>query len=168
MRGRLIQRMKVSIARLNESATQAVTGGGYDADFNEPLPVSDGTQLGATSKRYYDPVVFTCQLDRETWGRTKQSRDGQEKVADIVIVLHRAELEKMGYIGTNGEPKFRRGDKIIEIRNVKGGIEQTFNDPPGMFIHDMDTAGHGLEAFGTPRQNLLYLYCNYDMKGGQK
>lgn len=166
MRGRLIQQMKVSIARLDEAATAAVVGGGFDPDFHEALPVDDGTQEGATSKRYHTAVTLTCQLDRDNWGRVIETRAGENIEADIIVVLHRSELEKMGLLDAGAQPVFRRGDKIIDIKDKKGNIQEVFDDPPGMFIDDMDTAGHGLAAFGTPKQNLLYLYCKYDVKGG--
>ena len=165
MRGRIIQKMKVGIARYDEAAMSAVVGGGFDSDFQEALPVNDGTQEGATSKRYYAEQFFTCQLDRDNWGRTIQTRSGENIQADIVIVLHRPELERMGLIDTNGKPLFRRGDKIVKIQDRRGNTQEIFDDPPGMFIETMDTAGHGLSAFGTSKQNLLYLYCKYDLEG---
>jgi len=168
MRGRLIQKFVIDIARLNEAATAAVVGGGYDSDFHEALPVPDGTQTGASSKRYHDVDTLPCQLDRENWGRVVETRGGENIKADIVVVLHRPDLERLGLLNTAGQPVFKRGDRVIEIRNRKGGVEEQFDDPPGMFVDDMDTAGHGLAAFGTPRQNLLYLYCKYDMKGSSE
>lgn len=167
MRGRLIQRFKVDIARLDEAATAAVVGGGYDEDFKEPVPVDDGTQLGADSRRYHDVVTLTCQLDRdERWGDQRSTRGGNNVQADLVLVLHRGELERMGLIDANGAHVFRKGDKIIQLRTLKGAVQRNFDDPPGMFVESWDLAGHGLEAFGTPQQNLIYMYCKYDEKGG--
>jgi hypothetical protein len=165
MRGRLIQKFKVVIARLDTVATGAVVGGGWDPDFHEPVPVEDGTQVGADSRRYHPEETFTCQLDRKTWGKVDATRGGQEKEADIIIVLHWPELQKRGLIDSNGQPLFRRGDKVIRILTKKGVLDLMFDDPPGMFITEWDRAGHGLAAFGTPKTNLLYLYCNYDKKG---
>lgn len=167
MRGRLIQKFMVSIARLDEAASAAVVGGGYDDDFKEFVPVPDGTQTGTSSKVYHDPVIVCCQLDRdEAWGRVQSTRGGQEHKSDLVIVLHMPELEKKGLIDSNGHAVFMRGDKVIEVLTMKGGLVERFRDPPGMFITHMDTAGYGLEAFGTARQNLLFVYADYDKKGG--
>jgi len=49
MRGRLINKFLVTITRLDESATGAVVGGGWDDDFQEQIPVDDGTQEGSDS-----------------------------------------------------------------------------------------------------------------------
>jgi len=68
-------------------------------------------------------------------------------------------------LDADGQPVFKRGDKIIDIKTLKGQIDIVFDDPPGMFVREWDRAGHGLAAFGTPKTNLLYLYCDYDREG---
>lgn len=162
MRGRLIQKFYVLIARLDASATQAV---GWDPEFNEPVPEADGTQLGADARRYHTPDRLHCQLDRKTWGERVSTRGGEEILCDIVIVLHWPEMERLSMVTATGKPVFQRGDKIVEIQTLKGAQEEVFDDPPGMFITGMDRAGYGLAAFRTPRTNLLYLYCSYDKEG---
>ena len=162
MRGRLIQKFFVDVARLDAVATQAA---GFDPEFNEPSPVDDGSQLGGDSRRYHPLDILHCQLDRTVWGGRESTRGGEEIKADIVIVLHWPELERMALLSSSGQPVFQRGDKIVRIRTLKGAVEEEFDDPPGMFITSMDRAGHGLAAFRTPRTNLLYLYCSYDKQG---
>ncbi len=165
MRGRIINRFNVKIARLDTVATGAVPDGGWDPDFHEPVPVDDGTHLGTGSRRYHDPITLNCQLDRITWGKVDSTRGGQQKEADIIIVLHCPELVRRGLIDSNGQPVFRRGDKVIEILTKKGVLDVRFDDPPGMFVREWDRAGYGLAAFGTPKTNLLYMYCDYDEEG---
>lgn len=165
MRGRIIQKFIASIARLDEASTGAVVEGGWDPDFHEPKIVDDGTQLGNDSKRFHDPINLMCQLDRKSWGAVDSTRGGQQKTADIIICLHWPELQKRGLIDSNGKAIFRRGDKIIEILTKKGELDVKFDDPPGLFIRECERAGHGLSAFGTPKTNLLYVYCDYDEEG---
>lgn len=163
-RGRLIQKFLVRIARLDAASTAAVVDGGFDDDFGEPINVPNGTQLGANSRRYHEPDQLHCQLDRKTWGSRRGERSGEEVEADIVIVLHMPELERLGLVNLSGEPVFQRGDKVLEVLTVKGQRDTLFDDPPGMFIVDLERAGHGLEALGTPRTNLIYLHCAFDKK----
>ncbi len=165
MRGRLVQKFKVKIARLDTVATGAVPGAGWDDDFYQPKPVQDGTHLGVDSRQYHEPDVLWCQLDRIVWGKVDATRGGQQKEADLIIVLAWKELESKGLIDSDGQPVFRRGDKIIELLTKKGALELRFDEPPGLFVREWDRAGHGLAAFRTARTNLLYLYCDYDKKG---
>jgi len=166
MRGRLIQQFLVSIARLDTAATAAVPGGGYDPDFHEPLPVDDGSLLGSSSRRYHPVDQLHCQLDRrKEWGNPQFTRAGEDVDCDIVVVLHWPELEKLGLLDADRQPLFKAGDKVVELHDVKGNLEERFDDPPGMFVDGISRAGYGLNAFGTPKTNLLYLYCNYDRKG---
>lgn len=165
MRGRLIQKFTAVIARLDESLTAAVSGGGYDPDFNEPLPVDDGTQVGASSKRYMDSINVPCQLDRKTWDEIENTRSGAQKDADIILCLHLKDLENLGLIDSDQQVVFRQGDKLVQLLDKKGNVAQTFDDPPGMFFTSFEYIGHGLECFGTPKQNLFLVYCNYDRKG---
>ena len=163
-RGRLIQKFLVHIARLDADATNSVVDGGFDPDFHEPINVDDGTQLGSNSRRYHPVDQLHCQLDRKTWGQRRTERSGEEIDADILIILHMPELERLGFVNASGEPIFQRGDKIVELLTVKGALELLFDDPPGMFIVSAERAGHGLAAFSTPRTNLFFLHCAYDKK----
>ena len=160
-RGRLINKFVAVFARLDTAATAAVVGGGYDPEFDAVVPVQDGTQLGSTSRREMAELRINCQLDRKNWGEQNLGRGGRQIVADIVVVLHWPDLEKLGLIDTDGEPTLKKGDRLARIETLKGNVEATFDNPPGMFITDFERAGHGQAPFGTPRTNLLYVYCAY-------
>lgn len=165
MRGRLIQKFKVFISRLDELATDAVIGGGWDADFNEALPVDDGSQLGDDSTKYHTQIELHCQIDRKEWGNVELMRNGRQIKADIILTLHVPELVAKGMINTKGQLVIREGDRIDKINDLKGNLEVEFENPPGMFVKGSERAGHGLAAFRVPKTNLFYLYCAYDEKG---
>jgi len=165
MRGRLIQKFKVFISRLNEAETGAVVGGGWDPDFHEAVPVDDGTQLGEDSTKYHDEIELTCQIDRKEWGNVELMRNGRQIKADIILTLHVPELAKKGMINSKGQLVLREGDRVNRINDLKGNLEVEFENPPGMFVKGSERAGHGLAAFRTPKTNLFYLYCSYDEKG---
>ena len=79
--------------------------------------------------------------------------------------IHMPELEKRGLLLANGRPIFKPGDRIDAIHTKKGVLQNQFDNPPGMFVTNLDFAGHGLEAFGTPRHNLVFLYGMYKQFG---
>lgn len=166
MRGRLINRFVCVLARLDAAATAAVAGGGYDPDFRAVVPVANGTQLGSTSRRERAEVRIPCQLDRVTWGGNNLRRSGNKVEADIIVTLHWPDLERLGLIGTDGRPDIRCGDRIVSIETDAGAIEESFANPPGMFVHDTERAGHGLSPFGGARSNLLNLYCAFGEVSG--
>lgn len=160
MRGRLIQQFIAVLYRVDTLATSTVAGGGYDPEFGEPLPVADGTLLGASSLRERAPIRIPCQLDRKTWGAAGAARSGYEEVADIIVTLHYQDLEAAGLIGADGVPQIYAGDRLGAIEDLTGAVQEVFANPPGMFVTDLERAGYGLAAFGTPRFNLLFLYCS--------
>jgi hypothetical protein len=161
MRGRLIQRFVCVLRRLDATATAAVVGGGYDDVWRTTRPVEDGTQTGSPSRREGAAIRLPCQLDRRTWGGINERRSGKEIEAQIIITLHWPDLVAAGLIAADGTPQIQQGDRIEAIETRLGAVEETFADPPGMYVHDLERAGHGLAAFGTPKTNLLFLYCNF-------
>jgi hypothetical protein len=160
-RGRLINRFVAVIRRLDTAATAAVVGGGYDKEFDSLKRVSDGTQLGAATRREMAELRLYVQLDRTTWGKITRTRGGKQIEADIILTFHWPDLENGGLIGVDGEPLLKAGDRIDKIETIAGVVDATFKNPPGMFITEFERAGHGQWPFGTPKTNLLYAYCSY-------
>ena len=160
-RGRLINKFVAVIRRLDTLESAAVVGGGYDAEFDELKPTDDGTQTGSSSRREMAELRLPVQLDRRTWGAYDAKRGGKEIEADIILAFHWPDLENRGLIGSDGEPVLKAGDRISHVETLAGAVEATFDNPPGMFIEDMERSGHGQAPFGTPRTNLLYVYCQY-------
>lgn len=165
MRGRLIQRFVAVLRRIDTAATAAVPGGGYDPEFGEPLPVPDGSLLGSSSLRELPAVRLPVQLDRKTWGARDATRGGYEENADIILTFHYPDLEAAGLVGADGVPTLFPGDRIEAIEDRAGVLQEAFPNPPGMFVTDLERAGHGLAAFGTPRFNLLFAYCSKRRQG---
>lgn len=160
-RGRLINRFVAVVRRLDTAATAAVVGGGFDPEFAEAKIVSNGTQLGVSSRQEMAELRLPVQLDRDSWGKVVPGRGGKQIKSDIILVFHWPDLENGSLIGSDGEPLLKAGDRIDKIETVMGDVEATFANPPGMFITDLERAGHGLSPFGTSRTNLLLVYCSY-------
>jgi len=159
MQGRLINRFVCVLRRLDAVATAAVTGGGFDDTWRTTKPVADGTQFGTSTRREMDALRIPCQLDRLLWGQKTLKPSGVETMEDILIILKWSDLVAAGLISSAGLPEIQQGDRIEAIETRAGAVDETFQNPPGMYVHDLERAGHGLASFGTPKTNLLILHC---------
>jgi hypothetical protein len=165
-RGRLQQRFIAKIRRLDTASTAAVSGGGFDDVFGEPLPVDDGSQLGASSRREFVADEIPCQLDRTPeWGAFRPTRAGKMQTDSITITLHMIDVENGGFRGADGLPVFKRGDRIESILQTDGTVAWTFANPPGLFIDKVQPAGYGLHTFGVSKINLVDLICTPSDQG---
>jgi hypothetical protein len=168
MRGRLIQRLVCVLRRLDPAATAAVGGGGYDPLFREAVPVDDGTQLGATSRREEAAIRLQCQLNRDRkLAADMMTRGGHQKLADLIIVLFMEDLENASMVDAGGNVQIFPGDRIEKIEDLNGNAKMTFDNPPGMYVlgGSIGPAGYGLAAFGTPQVNLYVLACSPEELG---
>lgn len=167
MRGRLIQRFHAVLYLLDATATAAVVGGGYDPIWGWPRPVADATQLGAATRRERAAVRVPCQVDRPGSGRDEEiTRGGHTLRPDYVLTLHEPDLVALGLIDPDGRPAIYAGDRVGALEALDGAVLQTFADPPGLYVVGCERAGQGLNCFGTPRNNLLFVYCEVPRTGG--
>jgi len=162
MRGRLIQQLVCVLRRLDPVATAAVVGGGYDPEFDEPRPVPDGTQTGASSRREQAAMRIRCQVGRDSALTTGIARSltpaGQQDTVVWTLLMHRTELEAKGLL-VDGVPQIFPGDRVEALETVAGAVVHAFPVPPGLYVTGVDDAGFGLAAFGTPQINLCVLRC---------
>lgn len=169
MRGRLIQRFHAVLYRLDAAATSAVAGGGFDAIWGWPRPVTDGSQLGTSTRRERTAVRIPCQMDRRNLrgsGDEEITRGGHTLRPDYVITMHEPDLDALGLMDADGRPAIYAGDRIGAFETLDGSIVQTFADPPGLYVVGCERAGNGLNCFGAPRNNLLFVYCEVPRTGG--
>jgi hypothetical protein len=155
---RLIQPFVAIIARLDPHATSEVSGGGYDVVWRTVKPVDDGTQLGDSSRVEMAEIAIRCQLDRSEWGQQVLAPSGVTDVNGPILTMLWADLERLALLDSDGAPVFQVGDRVVRIERIDGVVDQTFPDPPGLFLVNFERAGHGLNAMGVPRTNLLICY----------
>jgi hypothetical protein len=161
MRGRLINRATIRLYRLDATASDAVVGGGYDDDLRCLLPVDDNTQLGTSSRVEQAPVDLPCQVGRRAWGAATPRGSGYEIDYDLEFVLFIPDLEAAGLMDANGTPEITNGDRVGALLRTDGTVEETFDNPPGLFVVRVERCEPAIAAFGTPRSNLVILFCKY-------
>jgi hypothetical protein len=161
MRGRLINRATIRLYRLDATASDAVVGGGYDDDLRCLLPVDDNTQLGTSSRVEQAPVDLPCQVGRRAWGAATPRGSGYEIDYDLEFVLFIPDLEAAGLMDANGTPEITNGDRVGALLRIDGTVEETFDNPPGLFVVRVERCEPAIAAFCTPRSNLVILFCQY-------
>jgi hypothetical protein len=151
------------VYQLDTVATAAVVAGGYDRLAGEPIPVANGTQGGAPSRREKAAVEVPCQIDRQNWGDDQLVPGGHDPVTTILLTCHFADLERLGLVHgvgspAEGQPMLGPGDRIAALKRLDGAIVIRFPDPPGLFVVGAEHAGWGLHV-AAPQRNLLILTC---------
>lgn len=160
-RGRLIMKFVAVLRRLDPAATAAVVDGGFDDDFDEIVPVRDGTSLGSDSRRELPAERIRCQLARpgmKGFNLTELTRGGKQKKTDIHVTLFMKDLEDAGLI-TNGVLAVRKGDRIEQVEDLNGNVQWVWPNPPGLFVRHAEPRGYGIAIKGTPQFNLVTLHC---------
>jgi len=163
MRGRLIQVFAAELAQLDVVATAADPDGpgpltsGYDADFQETvlLPTADGT--GVDARREKPSSRIPCQVEVQAFGELQEVLTGNSPRAQLVLVFHFQDLERMGLVDrTTGDALLRVGDRLVAIRDYHtGALIQAIRTPPGLYLTEAQP------EFGLgQRRNLLLATFN--------
>lgn len=161
MRGRLIQKFVAVLRRLDALETSIVEDGGYDDVFREHVAVDDDTHTGSTSRREKDEETLHVQVHSKAYGSTTLKVAGQEIDADMMLVAHWPDVVAGGFVDSAGKVLIQPGDRIARIEMTTGEVVDTFDNPPGVYVKSTSKGGFGLAAFGSPKVNLLYIYCDY-------
>lgn len=166
-RGQLINVFTATIYRVDTAAIAAVVGGGYDDEFGETVPVDNGTQTGASSRREEAvPLSIPVQLDRDMkWHESNLKKAGIQDVAQIVLIMFMADLEDMGLVNIAGKVQLFKGDRVDKIETTDGELVEEWTSPE-LFILSHEKAGYGLDPGNDSLANLLYVYCGQDSTSG--
>jgi len=138
--------------------TAEVDGGGYDDVFGALRPVQGASQAPQGSRREYPAVTLPCQVDRNTFGDERLGAGGHETSRGIVIVVERTALAAAGLIRSDGTSMLQVGDRLVQVTDTGGNVQEAFADPPGVWITRVERAGFGLALAGG-QWNLIYLHC---------
>lgn len=155
MRGRLIQRFKAEIARLDTTATEIA--GQYDHDFREIRRVdSVGDGIGTVQRQEHTPVLIPCQIGGRTFEELRATDLGNAPRSEIVLWLHFADLETLSLVdATTGLPLINTGDRLVSIRNfLDETVVLSIRTPPGLYVEEARSSGWGINM-AAPTRNLL-------------
>ena len=156
MRGKLIQRFRAAIYRLDTTTTRSSNH--YDDVFREPIQVDgDGDGIGALQRDEHSAVYVPCQVGNRKWEKLEPTDLGSDTDSDFVLYFHMYDLEAASLVdATTGRPLIGIGDRLDSIRSY---LDQTvvvlkFQTPPGMYCVEATPSGWGLHMAG-PKVNLV-------------
>ena len=162
--GRLIMRFTLVLRRLNTIAVAAADN--YDPYTNELIPTSNGSHLGTSGRVEEAAIRIPCQIDRDPdWSRYQQLRSGLNEQTALILQVMRVDLDSLGLL-TSNEPQIFPGDRIEAIEAIDGTTQDTFPNPPGLFVLAAKKAGYGLNPFGSSQYNIVDLICDMPQQGG--
>jgi hypothetical protein len=98
---------------------------------------------------------------RRSWGAATPRGTGYEIDYDLEFVLHIPDLEAASLMDANGRPMITNGDRVGALLRSDGTVEEAFDNPPGLFVVKVERCEPAIAAFGTPRSNLVILFCKY-------
>lgn len=155
MRGRLIQRFKAEVARLDTDATR--TGGHYDDVFRETVFV-DGTGdgIGTDQRQEHTPDILPVQIGEETWEALRAHELGNLPQTDLVLWFHYRDLELASLVdGTTGHCLIGVGARLVSIRDyLTEDVVLAVRTPPGLYVTEARPRGWGINM-ARPTRNLL-------------
>lgn len=124
----VLQRLDTRSTRLVDPDGLGPLTSGYDDDLREPIPyeevdlVDDSKNL-RTTVRYLPPLRLPCQVETRTFEELNQVYQGDATLTNMVFVLHRMDLQRMGLIGTDeGCSKF--GGTLLKVNDKITAIEK--------------------------------------------
>lgn len=171
MRGRLIFPFLAEIARLDTAATAShdpagPQESGYDPDFKETvLEDTDSDGLGTDVRKEMEPVRIPAQVEVQAFEALQESFSGNMPDADITLVFHFDDLERLGLVDpSTGEPLIRPNDRLVAIFDKQGSLVQEVRTPPGLYATEVKPTGFGL---GHAR-NLLLVSFNDREQGARR
>lgn len=160
MFGRLIQKFKASVARLDTAAT--ATASGYDDIFGSVLK-SDagvGTGIGTSLRQEHAAMLVPCQVGSNRWEALQASDMGVSPDSDFVLYFLWYDLERLGLVdATTKRSLIGIGDRIVSLNDyVTEEVVLTVPTPPGLYVVEATPRGWGLGML-RPTRNLLRVVC---------
>mgnify|MGYP001820980343 CR=1 FL=1 len=159
MRGRLIQKFKAEVARLDTTSTRS--GGYYDDDFREVKTVDGGDGVGVVQRQEHAAVIIPCQVGNRNWEALRAHDLGNVPQTDLVLYFHFRDLEAASLVdATTGEALIHTGDRLVSLRDYQTeAVVQAVRTPPGLYVIRADPSGWGINL-SKPARNLLRVSWN--------
>lgn len=170
-RGRLIFPFLVELAQLDTAATEADPDGagpltsGYDETFREPVSIlAQPTDQVGELVREESVITFPAQIEPAMFERLEMFLGGRSPLSRFGIIAHFRDLENANLVDVaTGKPKIQINDRLARILNMKGELVEVIPNPPGLFVHQVQSLGFGfvdtrnllLIAFEDRKQSIL-------------
>jgi len=143
----------VDIAPLD--VQQMATDNVYDDDWREPLKVDGNADgLGEEQRREGATITIKGNPERDRDELRRMTRGGDLADSAIGIVVRTLDLELAGQINADGSLIFKKGDRLVEIRDKRGLVVDNFTRTPLYLEHAMrlqadigHTSNHALMLF---------------------
>ncbi len=163
MRGRLIYPFLAQIFRLDTQTTAVMDPSGFDPDFKEAR-VADflGDGVGQRIRNERLPIKVPCQVEPKTFEEPAMFASGNSPRANINLVFHFKDLERMGLVDEAGEAMIRPGDRLGGIYDKADVLVQVIRNP--MYAIDARPMGFGLHM-EKPSRNLLFVTFDSRLHG---
>jgi hypothetical protein len=123
MRGRLHHTFFAEILMISNIETRKDPDGagaltsGYDDDFDE-IMVFTGPKGREEARRDEHAILVECNIETDSWEAMQQYAQGNTPDTNIIMIVHRRELERKALINVErGEPIIRVNDKLVSIRD---------------------------------------------------
>lgn len=144
--------------RLDVAATRAVDppgadAAGYDDLWDEPRVYDDAVTSARTStRRELAAVRVPCQVETFTEQRLRETLGGDAQASNVVLVMHRRDLDRLGLIdATTRDVLIRPRDRIstLERINRPGTVVRTLGpDAAGLHVLEVRGGSWGLGPDG--------------------
>lgn len=152
----LLQQSIAVIHRLDIRGTRNVDPAGeptegYDPTFNEPIVFTEPTTLKReSSRREHPPIRIPCQMELLTEEKLKELGVGDAPISNLMLVLHRKDLEALGLLDSNQETILKKGDRLSHLEQFGGAvgtITKKFADD-GLYFNEVRGSSWGFGPTG--------------------
>ena len=114
----VIHRLDVKGTRQHDP--EGVATSGYDEVLQEPITYNTPTGTKVDSRREFAPIKVPCQLENLTDEQLDQMITGDTPVSNMVLVFHRADLERLGLLDSNRNTIIKKGDRVEHLERANG------------------------------------------------
>lgn len=153
MRGRLIQKFKAKLRRL-DTVTQAAAGD-FDDVFRTPVKAdADGDGIGDVVRTERTANILPCQVASPRYENRSQTDSGNDPDSEVTLYLHARDLEAAGLFDTTtGRPLIQVGTRLESILDYRTEAV-VVSYPGGLFCEESSPVGWGL-GMARPKRNLV-------------
>lgn len=123
---------------------------GYDEILREPIVYNDVGGSRVDSRQELPPIRIPCQVENMTDEQLKEEVSGDVPVSNMILIFHRADLERLSLLDSNRNVIIKKGDRVSSFERYGapiGTVVKTLTEP-GLYIHEMRSRSFGFGPDG--------------------